>query len=44
MFLSSLAEFTPRDQEPQVLQAAKESLEIRDLMYRGITEAMEKVS
>lgn len=43
MFLSALAEFVPRDQEPKVLQAAKDSLDLRELMYTGISDAMEKV-
>ena len=43
MFLPALAEHTPPDQEAKVLQAAKESLQLRELMYLGITEAMAKV-
>ncbi|MEX0802947.1 MAG: iron-containing redox enzyme family protein [Candidatus Binatia bacterium] len=44
MFLSCLAEFVPCDQEEIVLQATRESLELRELMLWGIGEAMEKVS
>jgi len=43
MFLSVLAEFVPEHQEEKVLQGAKESLDLRELMYHGINEAMEKV-
>ncbi len=43
MFLSCLAEFVPPDQEPKVLQAVRESLELRELMYWGISDAMEKI-
>jgi pyrroloquinoline quinone (PQQ) biosynthesis protein C len=43
MFLSVLADFVPADHESKVLQAAKESLEIRQLMYKGISDAMEQV-
>lgn len=43
MFLSVLAEFVPEHQEKKVLQGAKESLDLRELMYHGINEAMEKV-
>jgi len=43
MFLSVLADFVPKDQEGKVLQAAKESLELRQLMYDGLAAAMEKV-
>lgn len=42
MFLSVLADFVPAYEEAKVLQAAKESLELRQLMYQGISEAMAK--
>jgi pyrroloquinoline quinone (PQQ) biosynthesis protein C len=44
MFLSSLAEFVRKDQEESVLRATKESLELRELMLSGMSDAMEKVS
>ena len=44
MFLSVLADFVPKALEDRVLHAARESLELRQLMYDGISEAMEKVS
>ena len=43
MFLTVLAEFVPAHEEVRVVQAAKESLELRQLMYQGISEAMAKV-
>jgi hypothetical protein len=42
MFLSVLADFVPAHEEARVLQAAQESLELRQLMYQGISEAMAK--
>ena len=44
MFLPILAERIPSDREAIVLQAVRESLDLRELMYKGITEAMERVS
>jgi pyrroloquinoline quinone (PQQ) biosynthesis protein C len=43
MFISSIAAFVPKDQEQQVLQAFKESLDLRELLCWGICEAMEKL-
>ena len=44
MFLPVLEQSVPPQQEAAVLQAVQESLELRELMYRGITDAMEEVS
>ena len=44
MFLGVLEELVPPEREADVLQAVRESLELRELMYRGITEAMAAVS
>ena len=43
MFLSVLAEHVPESDEEKVLRAAKESLDFRELMYAGISDAMEKI-
>lgn len=43
MFLPMLEEFVTQDEEARVLQAVRESLELRELMYRGITDAMAAV-
>lgn len=43
MFLPILEEFVPQHLEAAILQAVRESLELRELMYRGITEAMAAV-
>jgi pyrroloquinoline quinone (PQQ) biosynthesis protein C len=44
MFLPILAELVSPGQEAVVLQAIRESLDLRELMYKGITEAMERVA
>jgi len=44
MFLPSLANHVRGDQEAGVLEAARESLELRELMTWGISEAMERLS
>jgi pyrroloquinoline quinone (PQQ) biosynthesis protein C len=44
MFVSSIAEFVQKGQEEQVLEAARESLQLRELMLWGISEAMEKTA
>ena len=44
MFLPILEELVAPDQEATVIQAIRESLELRELMYKGITEAMARVS
>jgi len=43
MFIPSIATFAPKDQEERVLQAFKESLDLRELLTWGICEAMEKL-
>jgi pyrroloquinoline quinone (PQQ) biosynthesis protein C len=43
MFLPILEELVAPDQEATVVQAIRESLELRELMYKGITEAMARV-
>jgi pyrroloquinoline quinone (PQQ) biosynthesis protein C len=43
MFVSYLAEYVPPHQEARVLQAARESLELREIKARAICEAMEKL-
>ena len=43
MFVSFLAEYVPGHQEARVLQAARESLELREIKARAICEAMEKL-
>ncbi len=44
MFLSVLEDFVPPELDARVLRTAKESLELRHLMYEGISEAMEKAT